>query len=157
PDVVNIKRRGTSPRSRRVLEISQLEEGMSVEAGGAHSLKRYPVWVASRHQLSARSSLSWTASWVRLFALLFACFIHPFITSRGMAASIRSGRTAGDIPSEYQKSVNPFFLAMSKFRRRRWEEVIDICSGLLQENPRDESAWFLKCRALTMKNFIDDL
>ncbi|KAF4652135.1 Tetratricopeptide repeat protein 8 [Perkinsus olseni] len=74
-----------------------------------------------------------------------------------MAASITSGRTAGDIPSEYLKSVNPFFLAMSKFRRRRWEEVIDICSGLLHENPRDESAWFLKCRALTMKNFIDDM
>ncbi|KAF4744083.1 Tetratricopeptide repeat protein 8, partial [Perkinsus olseni] len=137
---------------------------MSGEAGGAHLLKRYPVW-------------SWAASWVRIFvgsstrmlrfivpeagtemeALFFACFVHLFITSRGMAASITSGRTAGDIPSEYQKSVNPFFLAMSKFRRRRWEEVIDICSGLLKENPRDESAWFLNCRALTMKNFIDDL
>ncbi|EER18335.1 Tetratricopeptide repeat protein, putative [Perkinsus marinus ATCC 50983] len=74
-----------------------------------------------------------------------------------MAAVVSRGKAAGDIPLEYHTSVNPFFLAMSKFRRRRWQEAIDICSDLLKKNPRDESAWFLKCRALTMKNFIDDL
>lgn len=54
-------------------------------------------------------------------------------------------------------SLNPFFRAVSKFRQRRWDECIDICTVLLGRNPRDQAVWFLKCRALTSKQWIDDL
>jgi len=53
--------------------------------------------------------------------------------------------------------VNPFFLAVSRMRRRKYDDVIDICTDLLDENPRDQACWFLKCRALTCKQWIDDI
>jgi len=53
--------------------------------------------------------------------------------------------------------VNPFFRAVSRFRQRRWDECIDLCSELLDRNPRDQACWFLKCRALTCKQWIDDV
>jgi len=53
--------------------------------------------------------------------------------------------------------VNPFFLAVSRMRRRKYDDVIDICTELLDENPRDQACWFLKCRALTCKQWIDDI
>ncbi|CAJ1402064.1 unnamed protein product [Effrenium voratum] len=54
-------------------------------------------------------------------------------------------------------SLNPFFRAVSRFRQRRWDECIDLCTELLEQNPRDQAAWFLKCRALTSKQWIDDV
>jgi len=53
--------------------------------------------------------------------------------------------------------LNPFFLAVSRFRQRRWDECIDLCTDALDQNPRDQAAWFLKCRALTQKQWIDDV
>ena len=46
---------------------------------------------------------------------------------------------------------------MSRFRRRKFDECIELCDELLANNPRDEAAWTLKCRSITRKNFIDDL
>eukprot|EP00434_Breviolum_minutum_P044620 symbB.v1.2.039877.t1/scaffold6846.1/size15074/1 len=54
-------------------------------------------------------------------------------------------------------ALNPFFRAVSRFRQRRWDECIDLCTELLEQNPRDQAAWFLKCRALTSKQWIDDV
>eukprot|EP00439_Symbiodinium_sp_Y106_P087008 s419_g38.t1 len=66
-------------------------------------------------------------------------------------------------------TLNPFFRAVSRFRQRRWDECIDICTELLEQilanlsllfsalNPKDQAAWFLKCRALTSKQWIDDV
>eukprot|EP00899_Mesostigma_viride_P006572 jgi/Mesvir1/15916/Mv08240-RA.1 len=48
------------------------------------------------------------------------------------------------------------WLAQSRLRRRRIDECIDICTELLDKNPYDQAVWYLKCRALTQKNWIDD-
>jgi tetratricopeptide repeat protein 8 len=53
--------------------------------------------------------------------------------------------------------MNNFAQAMSRFRRRRFDECIQLCDELLASNPRDQAAWSLKCQCLTKKNFIDDL
>ncbi|KAI8471721.1 MAG: TRP protein for flagellar function [Monoraphidium minutum] len=52
--------------------------------------------------------------------------------------------------------LNPIWLAQSKLRRRRFDECIALCTDVLQSNPYDQAAWYLKCRALTLKNWIDD-
>jgi tetratricopeptide repeat protein 8 len=52
--------------------------------------------------------------------------------------------------------LDPVFLAMSKLRRRKFDESIDICTGILAENPYDQAVWFLKTRALTLADYIDD-
>eukprot|EP00744_Colponema_vietnamica_P015647 GILI01021941.1.p1 GENE.GILI01021941.1~~GILI01021941.1.p1 ORF type:complete len:520 (-),score=157.53 GILI01021941.1:66-1583(-) len=53
--------------------------------------------------------------------------------------------------------MDPFLLALSRFRRRKFDDTVDICTHILDQNPYDQAVWFLKCRALTEKNFIDDL
>lgn len=53
--------------------------------------------------------------------------------------------------------MDPFFLAMSRYKRQRYDECIEICSEMLDRNPYDQAAWLLKCRALTKKSWIDDL
>jgi tetratricopeptide (TPR) repeat protein len=52
--------------------------------------------------------------------------------------------------------LNPIWLAQSKLRRRRFDEAIEICGAALAANPYDQAAWYLKARALTLKNWIDD-
>lgn len=52
--------------------------------------------------------------------------------------------------------LNPLFYAQSKYRRRKYDECIEICTKLLSENPLDQAIWFLKTRALTAKSYIDD-
>lgn len=79
--------------------------------------------------------------------------------------------------------VNPIWLAQSKMRRRRYDECIDICTAALRKNSLDQVsrlhlqphichvvrlaellaswfdlqvAWYLKCRAITLKSWIDD-
>lgn len=53
--------------------------------------------------------------------------------------------------------MDPFFLAVTKLKRRKYDECIEICDKLLETNQFDQAVWFTKCRALTMKNWIDDL
>lgn len=68
--------------------------------------------------------------------------------------------------------VDPVFLAMSRYRRRQFDKCAEICTEILNQNPRDQvstesrlklvlnlllqAVWFLKCRALTEKEWIDD-
>jgi len=52
--------------------------------------------------------------------------------------------------------IDPVWLAQSKLRRRKYDECIDICTKILAENPLDKAVWFLKCRALTLREWIDD-
>lgn len=54
-------------------------------------------------------------------------------------------------------SLNPFYSAIRCFRQRRYDECIDICTEMLEKNPRDQACWFLKCRALTVKQWVDDV
>ena len=52
--------------------------------------------------------------------------------------------------------MDPVFLAMSKLRRRKFDDCAQICTELLAENPYDRAVWFMKTRALTLSNWIDD-
>ena len=75
-------------------------------------------------------------------------------------------------------SLDPVWKAMSSIKRRRYDEAVDICSTILEKNPRDkvrfknlaghktkiqhlehvnkQAVWFLKCRSLTLKSWVDD-
>mmetsp|Transcript_10665 Transcript_10665/g.27340 ORF Transcript_10665/g.27340 Transcript_10665/m.27340 type:complete len:516 (-) Transcript_10665:127-1674(-) len=55
-----------------------------------------------------------------------------------------------------EKGVNLVWLAQSRLRRRKYDECIDICTELLDKNPYDQGAWYLKARALSLKNWLDD-
>ena len=48
------------------------------------------------------------------------------------------------------------FLALSRFRRRKFDTCVETCSDLLEKNQYDQSVWYLKARALTMQSYIDD-
>merc|ERR1719295_170662 len=52
--------------------------------------------------------------------------------------------------------MDSLWLAQSKLRRRRFDECIDICTEILTKNPYDKAAWFVKTRAITEKDYIDD-
>ena len=53
--------------------------------------------------------------------------------------------------------LDPLFHATSKYRRRDFEGCITICDSILSQNAYDQAVWFLKCRALTEKAYIDDM
>jgi tetratricopeptide repeat protein 8 len=53
--------------------------------------------------------------------------------------------------------VDPLWLAMSKLRRGKLEECINICNDILAANPGDQAAWLTKCRAVVKQNYIDDI
>ncbi len=73
-----------------------------------------------------------------------------------------------------QHSMNPVWLAQSRLRRRKFDECLEICNPILDRNPYDQASlsldvrasqhrfscaqavWYLKCRCLTLKNWIDD-
>ncbi|KAG2451608.1 hypothetical protein HYH02_003389 [Chlamydomonas schloesseri] len=57
----------------------------------------------------------------------------------------------------HASQVNPVWLAQSRLRRRKFDECIEVCTGILDKNPYDQAVWYLKTRALTLKNWIDDL
>eukprot|EP00052_Salpingoeca_macrocollata_P015276 m.121642 g.121642 ORF g.121642 m.121642 type:complete len:499 (+) comp19633_c1_seq2:60-1556(+) len=44
--------------------------------------------------------------------------------------------------------VDPLFMAQSMLRRRKFEEAQEICTQILEEDPYDKAAWFLKIRAM---------
>ena len=52
--------------------------------------------------------------------------------------------------------VNPLWLAQSRLRRRRFDDAVEICTDLLQRNALDQQAWFVKVRATSLKNWVDD-
>ena len=53
--------------------------------------------------------------------------------------------------------LNPAFLALSRLRRRRFDDSIAQCTEQLAANPLDKAVWFIKLRALTGKAFVDDM
>lgn len=67
-----------------------------------------------------------------------------------------STKTQNETKAAAFAGIDPVWLAMSKLRRRHHDEAIGICTGILRENPKDKAVWFLKCRALTVKDWIDD-
>ncbi|KAG2493544.1 hypothetical protein HYH03_008358 [Edaphochlamys debaryana] len=55
------------------------------------------------------------------------------------------------------QQLNPVWLAQSRLRRRKFDSAIEVCTSILEKNPYDQAVWYLKTRALTLKNWIDDL
>ncbi|XP_068683435.1 tetratricopeptide repeat protein 8-like [Montipora foliosa] len=53
--------------------------------------------------------------------------------------------------------MDPLFLAMSFYRRRKFEECAEVCTQLLKKNPYDQATWCLKTRALTEQVYVDEV
>lgn len=53
--------------------------------------------------------------------------------------------------------MDPFYKAISLFRRKRYEDCINICNELLQANPQLKGPWELKMRAMTQRVYVDDI
>ncbi|RZC00554.1 tetratricopeptide repeat protein 8, partial [Asbolus verrucosus] len=53
--------------------------------------------------------------------------------------------------------MDPMYLALSLFRRRRYDKCADICTEILDKQPLDQAAWCLKMRALTQRVYVDDI
>mmetsp|Transcript_1792 Transcript_1792/g.6239 ORF Transcript_1792/g.6239 Transcript_1792/m.6239 type:complete len:507 (+) Transcript_1792:246-1766(+) len=54
-------------------------------------------------------------------------------------------------------SLDPVWVAQSNLKRGNYDKCIEVCTGMLDKNPYDKAVWYLKCRALTLKNWIDDM
>eukprot|EP00668_Euglena_longa_P014170 GGOE01018146.1.p1 GENE.GGOE01018146.1~~GGOE01018146.1.p1 ORF type:complete len:526 (+),score=174.79 GGOE01018146.1:54-1580(+) len=52
--------------------------------------------------------------------------------------------------------MDPAFFCLSTLRRRDFDRCLEACNEVLDRNPYDQCVWYIKCRALTMKNWIDD-
>jgi len=50
-----------------------------------------------------------------------------------------------------------FPLALSRFRRNKFDECIILCDDILKKNPDDLASQLLKTHAIRRKNYIDDL
>lgn len=53
--------------------------------------------------------------------------------------------------------MDPYFQAVSFYRRRAYDECINVCTELLQINIAQPGAWELKMRAMTMRVYMDDI
>lgn len=53
--------------------------------------------------------------------------------------------------------MHPMNEALSLFRRRHFDECIEKCTELLDEQPLDQAAWVLKMRAMTQRVYVDDI
>jgi hypothetical protein len=53
--------------------------------------------------------------------------------------------------------MDPFYVAVSLFRRRKYDLCIDKCNELLLKNPTHQGPWELKMRAMTQRVYIDDI
>ena len=52
--------------------------------------------------------------------------------------------------------MDPAFLCLSLLRRRKFDECIEKATECLSANPYDQQLWWIKARALTSKQWIDD-
>ncbi|MBN3271131.1 TTC8 protein, partial [Polyodon spathula] len=53
--------------------------------------------------------------------------------------------------------MDPVFLALSYFRRRKFQQCSDLCSQVLEKSPYDKAAWSLKTQALTEMVYVDEV
>lgn len=52
--------------------------------------------------------------------------------------------------------MDKIYLAQHMFEQRRYDDCIAECTALLAANGLDQAAWFLKLRALTERDLLDD-
>lgn len=53
--------------------------------------------------------------------------------------------------------MDNFAIAVSRYRRRKYDDSISLCDKILAENQLDQSAWVLKCSSLVRKMYLDDI
>ncbi|EDO48471.1 predicted protein [Nematostella vectensis] len=53
--------------------------------------------------------------------------------------------------------MDPLFLSLSLYRRRKHEDCVEVCTQMLKKNPYDQAAWCLKTRALTEQVYVDEV
>lgn len=53
--------------------------------------------------------------------------------------------------------MDQFYLAISLFRRKKFEECINVCNDLLQKNQQHKGPWELKMRAMIQRVYVDDI
>ena len=49
------------------------------------------------------------------------------------------------------------YLALSLFRRKKYDKCAEVCTEILDKQPLDQAAWCLKMRALTQRVYVDDI
>lgn len=52
--------------------------------------------------------------------------------------------------------MDPAFYALTLLRRRKLDRSIAAATDILTKNPYDQQVWYIKTRALTLKNWMDD-
>lgn len=55
------------------------------------------------------------------------------------------------------RQMDPFFKAISFYRRRAYDECNNQCTEVLQKNASHAGIWELKMRAMTMRVYVDDI
>ncbi|XP_021929150.1 tetratricopeptide repeat protein 8-like [Zootermopsis nevadensis] len=53
--------------------------------------------------------------------------------------------------------MDPFYTALSFYRRQKYEDCASVCTELLEKNPYDQAIWTLKMKALTQQVYVDDI
>lgn len=75
-------------------------------------------------------------------------------TPRRIPRQHRAARPQG--AASHAPTPRQVFLALSRLRRRKWDASAAVATELLERNAFDQQVWWLKCRALTSKHWIDD-
>lgn len=52
--------------------------------------------------------------------------------------------------------MDPFYTALSLYRKRSFVQCAQVCTDILQENGQYQAAWILKVRAMTQRVAYDD-
>ncbi|XP_047002397.1 tetratricopeptide repeat protein 8 [Schistocerca americana] len=53
--------------------------------------------------------------------------------------------------------MDPLYIALSSYRRRKYDQCASLCTELLEKNPYDQAIWTLKMKALTEQVYVDDI
>lgn len=53
--------------------------------------------------------------------------------------------------------MDQFYLAISLFKRKKFDECINVCNDLLQKNQQQKGPWELKMRAMIQRVYVDDI
>lgn len=54
-------------------------------------------------------------------------------------------------------AIDSFYKAISLFRRKKFDDCINVCNDLLQKNPNQKGPWELKMRAMIQRVYVDDI
>lgn len=53
--------------------------------------------------------------------------------------------------------MDSYVIALSRFKRQKYDGAIELCDKMLEKNANDQAAWMLKCHSLIRKHYLDDL